>query len=158
MHSLALVLVDGDLEDEKHLQDEVELAIKPFNYENNMSGWWDWSRIGGRFDGCLYGLEPLDIPFLKEGKYLTKESSDIHYSKAVETIERNACKVRDLPEKVVCFTIVVDGEATSRPDLVVDYYKTLNLERDTPDEFDKFVIETLLVNRDKVAVAVDYHS
>lgn len=51
---------------------------------------WDWYRIGGRWDGSLFGHEQLEEP---EDR---KEALDHHYSDAVESKERNVAPVKDV--------------------------------------------------------------
>lgn len=59
----------------------------------------DWWRIGGRWDGEVRGLPPID-----------DNQGGFNFSATYETLERNVCPVSALPEGFHCWAVVTpDG-------------------------------------------------
>ncbi len=93
MHYHVVVLLDSETELTK---EAVASLMEPheewFNEETEASGgYWDWWRVGGRWDGALWPKV--------EDKHTC---ADFHcgYSPFHEQIERNSREVSDLPEGV----------------------------------------------------------
>ena len=166
-HYFGIVLVDparsGDLLgavgemlqpfDEQYMTDDDETRAQ----------WWDWWRVGGRWDGVILGKNRnYDCPLcFVDGK---ETGNHCHYTSEHEQLIHNSVPVMEMGE---CrpFTLVtpeglfshrehfrpaIEGEDRFGSDWPWVY-------EDNP-EHDRFVGEQLLAHRDHVAVGFDYHS
>lgn len=178
MHAFAIVLV----KDGSDVAGEVERLMVPFcegspdcaaQFDANgdeLPGyapgafWWDWYRIGGRWDGTVRGLEYNDAPGCVcelPGQPMTHEGSECHYgSGRHETLERNVVPVLEMGECRPFTLVTPEGEVRHREHWISD----LDLDRpswpwkrEDDEGFDRWCGEQLLAHRDCLAVGVDYH-
>lgn len=140
MHAFAIVLVKpGD-----DVASEVERLMAPFGegseaYEaqfdaegDELAGyvpgafWWDWYRIGGRWDGTIRGLEyesadGCRCSISEQGLAMTGDSSACHYSSGRhETLERNVVAVIEMGECRPFTLVTPEGEVRHREHWVSD--------------------------------------
>jgi hypothetical protein len=145
MHASCLVIVPAEYADE--LESVVTAFMEPYNEHHNDEGWWDWWRIGGRWDGHHLGLASLP--------------EETHYSAAWENPKRNMGDVKVAAEWQTFTVVSPEGYKHARcynPEWVDNGYPPdVPAELDTPD-FHQWRAEQLLKYRDGVAVVVDYHS
>lgn len=169
MHYHVVVLLGPDEEQTKETMEakmapHEESYIEPLDdsEEGTLSGYWDWWRIGGRWDGTLY-------PEIGEDPACVCES-DFHcgYSGLHEKTERNFRPVADLKEgieKRIHGIVTPDGqwvqgeEVWNSPEFVSwedAGYKEL---RDRLETNWHCKVRKLLVEHNAcVAVSVDIHS
>lgn len=153
MHASALVIVPREMADD--IPSAVEALMAPYRETWNgkdYDGWWDWYRIGGRWDGHLLNLAPLDVS--DDGTWL----HEIHYSEAVSDPTRNSAPAMVAAE-FATFTVVSPSGFAHR--------EIHNPEWDGKDygayyvdnaDFAEWRARELVAHRDGVAVEVDYHS
>lgn len=175
MHSFGIVLVkDGD-----DVAGEVARLLEPFSenspaYEaqfdaegNELAGyvpgafWWDWYRIGGRWDGKVRRLAYESAPgcVCEIPGMARRAASDCHYSSGRhESLERNSVLVSEMGE-VRPFTLVTpEGEVRHRQSWVSDDSAGTWPWKIVDDEgYDRWCGEQLLAHRDCLAVGIDYH-
>jgi hypothetical protein len=148
MHMSAIVVVPADVDDVRKAVHELMEPHQEWwepGEDGESGGWWDWYRIGGRWDGVIIGAARLD------------EST--HYSDAWETLERNVVPVREMREQSFYRLVLPDGSTEARqhrnPEWDgVDYSVYMV---DNP-AFTELVGRGLVAYRDHLAVMVDYHS
>lgn len=160
MHMLAIVILPED--GEKDAEQWVEKLMAPGKEGWNgveTLGWWDWYRIGGRWDGVIQCQEEgRNCPLCElEGGW---GSSRHHYSEDHAQVRNNIAKLRDVGE-MGCYRVVCpDGLTMAREDYSRDDQDHLPFaERDyTVKEFPEFMARAFVMYREHYAVAVDYHS
>lgn len=147
MHMFALVLVPEGTED---VAQAVANLLQPHykvydDATETTVGWWDWYRIGGRWDGEVQGVD--------RGKECVRcQANDhaCHYSNKHSQIKYNVAPVAEVGE-LKAFTVVVPEGVRHRStwdgnDFIED--------KDWP----RTLGTILLAHRDHIAVGVDYHS
>ncbi len=148
MHAAALVLVPEGTDD---IREAVSALMAPHQgtwdpETEDYGGWWDWWRIGGRWDGNIIGAERL--------------SEDSHYSDAWETLERNAVPV-EMAAEYATYTVVTVNGFQHREIRNPDWDGTW--EDDSPPyeipnpAFMEWRCRELMAHRGGTAVVVDYH-
>lgn len=161
MHMFAVVLVPAGTEE---IDKAVAELMRPHEErygpgEDDYAGWWDWYRIGGRFDGAIKGAYRAEsCPACSAGG---QAGTDCHYRSGThDQLQHNIVPVAQLGE-VRPFTVVA-------PDVVAHrswWDATVPSDIDgchgdfveDPD-WDRTCATILLTHRDHVAVGVDYHS
>jgi hypothetical protein len=128
---------------------EVERLLAPHVEEyhgEERCGFWDWYRVGGRWDGIIAGVNRA-----KECARCQANDHDCHYSGEHEQMAHNAVPVRQMGE-VRPYTIVTpDGAAHHREEWTGEEFVT-------DEHWDETSGRLFLANRDAIAVGVDYHS
>lgn len=153
-HAFAIVLVKPC----DDLRAEVSRLMEPFDESNepphedenefDPNHWWDWWKVGGRWDGVIRRLERIDDG---EGGF--------NFGERFATIERNAIPVIEMGECRPFTLVTPEGEFSHRVHFVSAPHKTgWPWEYVDNDSFDRWCIEQLLAHRDCIAVGVDYHS
>lgn len=110
-----------------------------------ITNWWDWYRIGGRWDGYYLGLDRLP------------ESE--HYTESWCQLERNSAPARDAGEWDTYTVVSPDGCA--HKDMPNPDWQRENGYEDyeIPDPvFAQWRAMQLMKYQDGVVVVVDYHS
>lgn len=145
MHKSCLVIVPEGEDPKLVVKELMAPHVEDYNESTNeCSGWWDWYRIGGRWDGQILGLAPL--------------SDETHFTDAWSTLERNAAPAREAGE-FASFT-VLSPDGFSHREFLNPAWEYKNGEPpflDTPD-FAQWRAEQLLKYRSGTVVVVDYHS
>lgn len=161
-HAFAIVLVKPC----DDLRAEVARILEPFNEQHpdrpeaddhQPDYWWDWWRVGGRWDGVILGKNRnYDCPrCFVDGK----ETGDhCHYSDEHEQLTHNAVPVVEMGECRPFMLVTPDGAFSHRihfvPDPSRDTWPWAYVDN---DNHDRWCIEQLLAHRDHIAVGVDYH-
>lgn len=164
MHASCLVIVpaghDAESTVEKLMAPHDEnLEIERYTedgetYWRNPDGFWDWYRIGGRWDGHFLGLERLDDTGDPE------RDDAIHYSDAVTTLERNSAPASQAGEWNTYTVLSVNGwrhRKMHNPDWDPASGDYSNYMIEDPG-FAQWRAEQLMAYRDGIVVVVDYHS
>jgi hypothetical protein len=154
MHASALVIVPADMADD--IPSAVEALMAPHREvwdpaTEEYDGFWDWYRIGGRWDGQILGLDALDVD--PDGTW----NYEVHYSDAVSDPARNSVDAIHAAEFATYTVVSPNGYAHREvwnPDWDgVDHSAFMV---DNPD-FHEWRAKQLMAYRDGVAVVVDYH-
>lgn len=170
MHAFAIVLVKpGD-----DVASEVERLMAPFSEGSEAYGaqfdaegdelagyvpgafWWDWYRVGGRWDGTIRGLEYDSA----DGCLCATSDTHCHYSAVHETLERNVVAVIEMGECRPFTLVTPEGEVRHREHWVSDPEQgdqPFPYARIDDEGFDRWCGEQLLAHRDCLAVGLDYH-
>lgn len=178
MHYFAIVLLPPDT---PHDAIEALLAIQlaPFSEERRQCDvdgetignpgvhFWDWYRIGGRWDGKIRGQrDTTETPGcrcerVEGGISLGGDSGECAYSKLHDQAQYNAIRVMDMGECRPFTIVTLDGQVSHRHHWVPDpesTYASFPWKIAENPEHDRFVSEALLANREAIAVGVDYHN
>lgn len=147
MHASALVIVPREMADD--IPSAVSSLMAPHREVWNPAtkdydGWWDWHRIGGRWDGTILGLDQL--------------SEETHYTDEWEQPERNCVEAVRAAEYATYTVVSPNGYAhreIRNPDWDGEDYATYLI--DNPDYY-AWRAQQLMEHRDGIAVVVDYHS
>lgn len=157
MHMLAVVL----LKPEDATPEGLDKAMAPHEEcwpddDGPKVGFWDWWRVGGRWDGKVCGLDGYDEcptcgPAKAVSKYETSSTLACHYSGHHEQWGHNAIPVAQMGEVRPYTVVTPDGQAHHR--------ESWNGQEWVTDErWDETSGRLFLAHRGCIAVGVDYHS
>ncbi len=141
MHYLGFVIV------KEPTKEAIDAAMA-----KHRNDFWDWYRPGGRWDGFLIGKEEMKSRSTHDG-FKSDDSN--------ESIDRNCCRVSDLPKDKTPYFFVVNGEWIAK-----EYYDQTVPNLETPNvgsmvempDFDERFRSALARHKDEYIVVVDVHN
>lgn len=173
-HAFAIVLISPV--HAGHLRTAVEVQLAPHDEARqeydpqdesalDRTLWWDWWRIGGRWDGRIRGLDYESAPGCQcavahDGlREITNAGADCHYkSNRHDSLERNSIPVLEVGECRPFTLLTPSGEFSHRTHFVPDPGARWPWKYVENDQHDRWCAEQLLKHRDCIAVGIDYHS
>lgn len=170
-HYLCAVVIPG----EGDVKELVDALMKPYSEYDNENGWWDWYRIGGRWDGVL--LSDRETWENNQCDICAGSGQDAirhHYSDVHESPDKNCVPIERLSEDAHFYRVLTgDGTISQRhwdncqicnryfttDDVSYEEYKAIGHPYDDPDSIWLPVMRNALIGwKGHRVVAVDYHS